>query len=173
MAAKFAAVLPHLDERQRRLVMGAEARVLGHGGIKLVARAAGVSAVTVSKGVAELEAGEEPLGRIRRKGGGRKPVTEADPAVLPRCWRWWSPPRGAIRNRRCGGRRSRCATWLRRWPLPGTRFRRTRWLNYLRRRGLACRLTPRRSKAASTRIVTPSSAISTSKPRDHQTAESR
>ena len=49
LAAKLAAVLPHLDERQRRLVMGAEARALGHGGIKVVARAAGVSAVTVSK----------------------------------------------------------------------------------------------------------------------------
>jgi hypothetical protein len=31
--------------------------------------------------VAELDAGEEPLGRIRRKGGGRKPVTETVPAV--------------------------------------------------------------------------------------------
>ena len=81
LAAKLAAVLPHLDERQRRLVMGAEARALGHGGIKVVARAAGVSAVTVSKGVAELDAGEEPLGRTRREGGGRKPVTETDPAV--------------------------------------------------------------------------------------------
>ena len=81
LAAKLAAVLPHLDERQRRLVMGAEARALGHGGIKVVARAAGVSAVTVSKGVAELEAGEEPLGRTRRKGGGRESVTETDPAV--------------------------------------------------------------------------------------------
>ena len=40
LVAKFAAVLPHLDERQRRLVMGAEARALGHGGIKTVARAA-------------------------------------------------------------------------------------------------------------------------------------
>jgi len=81
LAAKLAAVLPHLDERQRRLVMGAEARALGHGGIKVVARAAGVSAVTVSKGVAELDAGEEPLGRTRRKGGGRRSVTETDSAV--------------------------------------------------------------------------------------------
>ena len=81
LAAKFAAVLPHLDERQRRLVMGAEARALGHGGIKVVARAAGVSAVTVSKGVAELDAGEEPLGRTRREGGGRKSLTETDPGV--------------------------------------------------------------------------------------------
>src|SRR6266853_318112 len=54
LAAKFAALFPHLDERQRRLVMGAEARVLGHGGIKVVAAAADVSAVTVSRGVAAL-----------------------------------------------------------------------------------------------------------------------
>ena len=81
LAAKFAAVLPHLDERQRRLVLGAEARALGHGGIKVVAAAAGTSAVTVAKGVAELESGDEPLGRTRRPGGGRKPVTDTDPGV--------------------------------------------------------------------------------------------
>ena len=50
LAAKFRAVFPHLDERQRRLVMGAEARAIGHGGIALVARAAGVAVVTVSRG---------------------------------------------------------------------------------------------------------------------------
>jgi len=43
LAAKFGAVLPHLDERQRRLVLAAEARSLGYGGTSLVARAAGVS----------------------------------------------------------------------------------------------------------------------------------
>ena len=81
LAAKFAALLPHLDERQRRLVMGAEARALGHGGIKTVARAAGTSAVTVSRGVDELEAGGKPLGRTRKPGGGRKPVTHTDPGL--------------------------------------------------------------------------------------------
>src|SRR6266536_742514 len=40
LAAKFGAIFLHLDERQRRLLMGAEARALGHGGIRLVARAA-------------------------------------------------------------------------------------------------------------------------------------
>lgn len=44
--------------------MGAEARVLGHGGIRAVAHAAGVSETTVRKGVDELEAGQEPLGRV-------------------------------------------------------------------------------------------------------------
>jgi hypothetical protein len=83
LAAKFAAILPHLDERQRRLALAAEARMLGHGGIRLVARAAGVSEVTVSSGVAELEAGAEPAGRVRQPGGGRKRAAEADPGLVP------------------------------------------------------------------------------------------
>jgi hypothetical protein len=76
-------ILPHLDERQRRLVLGADARVLGHGGVRLVARAAGVREGTVSAGVAELDAGAEPLGRVRQPGGGRKPAAETDPGLVP------------------------------------------------------------------------------------------
>jgi Rhodopirellula transposase DDE domain len=83
LAAKFGAILPHLDERQRRLLLGAEARVLGHGGIRLVARAAGVREATVAAGVYELEAGEEPLGRARRAGGGRKRAAALDPGLVP------------------------------------------------------------------------------------------
>jgi hypothetical protein len=82
LAGLFSSVLPHLDERQRRLLMGAQARLLGHGGIKVVAQAAGVSTVTVSKGVAELESGKPPLGRTRRSGGGRKAQTVVDPGLL-------------------------------------------------------------------------------------------
>ncbi|HUD39794.1 MAG TPA: ISAzo13 family transposase [Streptosporangiaceae bacterium] len=83
LAAKFGAMFPHLDERQRRLLMGAEARALGHGGIRVVARAAGVREATVSLGAAELERGEEPLGRVRREGGGRKRLAELDPGLRP------------------------------------------------------------------------------------------
>jgi len=83
LAAKFGVLFPHLDERQRRLAMGAEARMAGHGGIRLVARAAGVSEVTVSLGVRELESGGEPLGRVRRPGGGRKRAAELDPGLVP------------------------------------------------------------------------------------------
>jgi hypothetical protein len=61
LAVKFEAILPHLDERQRRLLIGAEARSLGHGGIRAVARAAGVREATVSLGVRELDSGENPL----------------------------------------------------------------------------------------------------------------
>ena len=83
LAAKFAVIFPHLDERQRRLLMAAEAGVLGHGGIRLVARAAGVREATVSLGGDELEAGAEPLGRARRPGGGRKRAADADPGLVP------------------------------------------------------------------------------------------
>jgi hypothetical protein len=83
LAAKFQALLPHLDERQRRLAIGAEARSLGHGGIRLVATAAGAREGTVSRGVAELDSGQVPLGRVRRPGGGRKKASELDPGLLP------------------------------------------------------------------------------------------
>jgi hypothetical protein len=83
LAAKFEAIFPHLDERQRRLLLGAEARAVGHGGIRLVARAAGVREATVSLGVDELEAGAEPLGRARRPGGGRKRAADVDPGLRP------------------------------------------------------------------------------------------
>jgi hypothetical protein len=82
LAAKFAAIFPHLDERQRRLLMGAEARALGHGGIRLVARAAGVREATVSLGAGELDSGAEPLGRARRPGGGRKRAADLDPGLV-------------------------------------------------------------------------------------------
>jgi transposase len=83
LAAKFEVLFPHLDERQRRLLMGAEARTLGHGGIRAVARAAGVAESTVARGMSDLEAGAEPLGRTRRPGGGRKRLSDLDPGLRP------------------------------------------------------------------------------------------
>lgn len=41
LRAEFEAVLPHLDERGQRLVMAADERSLGHGGIAAVAQATG------------------------------------------------------------------------------------------------------------------------------------
>ena len=82
LKAKFDAVLPHLDERATRLVLAGEARSLGHGGIAAVARAAGVSRTRVQDGVAELESGQAPLGRIRRAGAGRPAATAKDPGLV-------------------------------------------------------------------------------------------
>ena len=82
LRAKFDAVLPHLDERQQRLVMAGEARSLGHGGIAAVALASGASRSRISAGVAELESGQAPLRRVRREGGGRKSLAVTDPELL-------------------------------------------------------------------------------------------
>ena len=82
LRAKFDAILPHLDERSARLILAAEARSLGHGGIAAVARASGAARSRIQQGVAELEAGTEPLGRIRRAGAGRKALTEKDPGLV-------------------------------------------------------------------------------------------
>jgi hypothetical protein len=83
LAAMFAEIFPHLDERQRRLVMGAQARALGHGGNRFVARAAGVREATVSAGAGELASGAEPLGRARRPGGGARRARDKDPGLVP------------------------------------------------------------------------------------------
>ena len=82
LRAKFEAVLPHLDERAARLVLAGEARSLGHGGIAAVARASGSSRSRVGQGVAELESGIAPSGRVRRPGGGRKPAAVTDPGLV-------------------------------------------------------------------------------------------
>src|SRR3954466_12966647 len=83
LARRFEVLLPHLNERQQRLALATEARLLGHGGVRAVAEASGVSATTVRKGVAELESGEDrlPVGRARRAGGGRKRASVHDPEL--------------------------------------------------------------------------------------------
>jgi Rhodopirellula transposase DDE domain len=77
-------LLPELDEKGRRLVLGAVARAAGDGGIGAVARLAGASWQTVADGAAELESGQvAPPGRVRRPGAGRPKLAEADPGLVP------------------------------------------------------------------------------------------
>ncbi|MFJ2722600.1 ISAzo13 family transposase [Streptomyces sp. NPDC087437] len=83
MAVQLGKLLPHLDERQRRLTLGAAAGVLGHGGVRIVARAVGVAESTVSRGAGELDRGPEPSGRVRAVGAGRKRLADTDPGLVP------------------------------------------------------------------------------------------
>jgi len=78
----FTALWPHLNERQRRLLLAAEARHLGRGGVTRVALAAGVSRQTVHQALHEVEAPPGPSGRVRRPGGGRKKTAAKDPQVV-------------------------------------------------------------------------------------------
>jgi hypothetical protein len=84
MGPELELLLPQLDERSRRLVLGAVARAAGDGGITAVARAAGASWQTVADGAAEVASGEGAgPGRVRRPGGGRKKLEEHDRGLIP------------------------------------------------------------------------------------------
>lgn len=70
---------PLLDERDRRLWLGAEAACLGYGGVSIVSRATGVCRETVADGMKEVREPERlPEGRIRREGAGRKKTVSKD-----------------------------------------------------------------------------------------------
>ena len=72
---------PHLNERSRRMLAGAEALQIGYGGVSLVSRACGLSRVTVTKAIKELQHTPISEGRIRRSGGGRRQLVELDPGL--------------------------------------------------------------------------------------------
>jgi hypothetical protein len=71
-----------MDERLRRQWGAAEARDLGRGGVTLVARATGLSRTTLTAGLRELALPARQraaqAGRVRRPGGGRRPLTQTD-----------------------------------------------------------------------------------------------
>lgn len=85
---KYDRLKPFLDERRRRLWAANEAVAFGHGGIRAVAEALGMSPKTMIEGRRELEGEfveeQQPLtpSRQRRAGGGRKSVSEKEPGVV-------------------------------------------------------------------------------------------
>jgi hypothetical protein len=81
LTTKYRSLFEHLDERQRRLVAAADATQLGRGGVSTVARCAGLSRPTIHKGLQELGRAPLPAGRVRRPGGGRRPLREVNPAI--------------------------------------------------------------------------------------------
>jgi hypothetical protein len=83
---KYRALKPELDERRRRQWAAAESRELGWGGVTIVAQATGLSRTTINAGRSELtrpakQRTSEAM-RVRRPGGGRRPLTETDPDLL-------------------------------------------------------------------------------------------
>ena len=80
----FRKVLRTLNEAQRRWLVGREALRYGRGGIQRMIEASGLSKPTILKGIRELHGkgklvGEQ--GRVRKPGGGRKPVEVHDPEI--------------------------------------------------------------------------------------------
>jgi hypothetical protein len=83
---KFKSLNPVMDERVRRQWAATEAVALARGGISIVARATGLSRTTIRLGIGELKerdvSGAAPqTARVRRPGGGRKPLAKTDPTL--------------------------------------------------------------------------------------------
>jgi hypothetical protein len=83
---KYKALKPELDERGRRLWAAAEAEALGHGGVRAVSKATGIAESTIRIGRREIKPSNEKdvpeIRRIRKEGGGRKPLTQKDTDLL-------------------------------------------------------------------------------------------
>ena len=81
--ARFDALSPFLNERDRRLFAASEARAAGRGGIAAVSRTTGIARSTIGRGLADLRSGAVRCSeRVRRKGGGQKPAIETQPGLL-------------------------------------------------------------------------------------------
>jgi hypothetical protein len=83
---KFRTLRPEMDERLRRQWAAAEAREFGWGGVSLVALATGLSRPTITAGLHDLKRPAQERAteatRVRRPGGGRRPLTEIDRGLL-------------------------------------------------------------------------------------------
>jgi hypothetical protein len=83
---KYRMVAIELDERRRRQWAAAEARDVGYGGISLVARATGLSRLTIMAGLKELALSSKrravAAARVRSPGGGRRKLSDSDPGLL-------------------------------------------------------------------------------------------
>lgn len=82
LTVKLKTVLPHLNEKQKRLLLAAEAKAIGWGGVSQVAKATGASRVTIHKALKEIKNKAKISERVRRLGGGRKGIAESHPNLL-------------------------------------------------------------------------------------------
>jgi len=82
---KYEKLLPLLAEKDRRLVLAADAKSLGRGGLSKVSSLSGISRVTLTAGVKELELGKVITDNFKKRsrveGGGRKKAIEKDSAL--------------------------------------------------------------------------------------------
>jgi hypothetical protein len=81
---KFGQMLPHLNEKQRRLYLSLEAEAIGRGGKALVSKLTGISRPTINKGGQELSSkqGGSIAEGVRRSGGGRKKLIDDNTELL-------------------------------------------------------------------------------------------
>jgi hypothetical protein len=79
---RFTAVERDLNERSRRLLVAAEAKTAGYGGITAASRATGVARSTIGRGLKDLASPDSLSGEVRRPGGGCPTLIAKDPTLL-------------------------------------------------------------------------------------------
>ena len=82
---KIKMMLPLLNEKQRRIYLASEAIAMGRGGITEVSRVSGISRSVINAGIKDIREDNADVlsidAPIRRKGAGRKPITETQPGI--------------------------------------------------------------------------------------------
>lgn len=79
---KLSGILPLLNEKHRRLLVGAEALSIGYGGVKILSDITGMNCQTIRRGISELENGKNKFSeKIRNAGGGRKKISDKNPEI--------------------------------------------------------------------------------------------
>ena len=79
------------DERGQRLFAATEVRAAGYGALAIVSEITGLARSTINRGEDDLDEGPLPDGRVRRKGGGPKALSERDPTLVPDLARFAEP----------------------------------------------------------------------------------
>ncbi|HSI06290.1 MAG TPA: ISAzo13 family transposase [Myxococcota bacterium] len=70
------------NERGRRVFAASEARAAGRGGVAAVSQITGLARSTIGRGLKDLDAPFPADGRVRREGGGPRPLTDRDASLL-------------------------------------------------------------------------------------------
>lgn len=79
---KLSGILPYMNEKQRRVIVAAEAKAYGYGGVLNLAEITGMSRQTIYRGLEDLKSKKKDFSRVRNAGGGRKKMMDEDPDLV-------------------------------------------------------------------------------------------
>lgn len=79
---QFNVLLSRVNEQQRRWMVALEAKKIGHGGDRFMAKVSGISVETIRRGRKELDGDLDgrPIDGVRLPGGGRPRIEKKIPA---------------------------------------------------------------------------------------------
>ena len=91
--SKIKTMMRLLNEKQKRLYLASEAIAIGRGGVTEVSRISGISRSVITAGIKDIKDGDGKVlsidAPIRRKGAGRKPITETQLGMFSQISQNW------------------------------------------------------------------------------------